>query len=283
MNDEYEVMGVYSHSTKYEYKVGERGSRYRHGTYWFVRKRDESLFEVRPLNANHVPSGLAKLVSKEDFLKFYTPELSYFQDNTLPCLETLQKKVRLGRRYFNLGRLDDAEMEFCDAVLMQDDNVDGNLGLSEVYAEQQEFTKLRTVLNKLMNIDEVFREEQRHKFNEFGINLRKKELYDDAIRFYIKALEVNEVDENLHFNIARAYHAKDKFEDSRKHLKRALDLSPEMTEARSYLRGLEAEMASAKKEEATAEKGRAAEHKQRVMKKKKASGSPKSTSYNLDF
>lgn len=282
MSEDYEVMGVYSHSTKYEYKVGERGSRYRHGTYWFVRKRDESLYEVRPLNANHVPSGLTKLVSKEDFLKFYTPELSYFQDNTLPCLETLQKKVRLGRRYFNLGRMDDAEMEFCDAVLMQDDNVDGNMGLSEVYAEQQEFTKLRTVLDKLMNIDEVFREEQRHKFNEFGINLRKKELYDDAIRFYTKALEVNEADENLHFNIARAYHSKDKVEECCKHLKRALALCPTMTEATSYLRGLEKEMASTAKMESKAEKGRTAEHKKRAMKEKKASGVP-SNSYNLDF
>lgn len=236
--DEYEVMGVYSHSTKYEYKVGERGSRYRHGTFWFVRKRSDDIYEVRPLNGNHVPTGVAKLVGAKDFLKYYTPELEYYQNHTLPCMESLQKKVRLGRRYFNLGNLDRAEQEFCDAVLMQDDNVDSNMGLSEVYAEQQEFTKLRQVLDKLLNIDEVFREEQRHKFNEFGINLRKQELFDDAIRFYTKALEVNEGDENLHFNIARAYHCKEKYEQCAAHLERALMLNPKMEAAQTFLRGL---------------------------------------------
>lgn len=283
MSDDCEVMGVYSHSTKYEYKAGERGSRYRHGTFWFVRKRDEDTYEVRPLNANHLPSGLTKLVSREDFLKYYTPELSYYQDNMLPCLETLQKKVRLGRRYFNLGQMDKAEMAFCDAVLLQGDSVDGNMGLSEVYAEQEKFSKLRTTLDKLVNIDEVFREEQRHRFNEFGINLRKKELYDDAIRFYCKALEVNEEDENLHFNIARAYHAKEKFDDCRKHLECALKINPGMPEANSFMKVIKTESVTMKKMEDKAERGRAAQVQGKMMDRKKVVVSKKSPGYNLKF
>jgi len=187
------------------------------------------------------------LVSKEDFLLYYTPELSYYQDNTLPCLETLQKKVRMGRRYFNLGQLDRAEEVFCGAVLLQDDNVEGNLGLSQVYAEQQEYTKLRRMLDKLLNIDEVFREEQRHRFNEFGINLRKKKLFDDAIRFYTKALEVHEEDENLHFNIARAYHCKGLGRPCCDHLNRALELNPGMPEAQSFLKLIQTETENTQK------------------------------------
>jgi len=283
MSDDFEVMGVYSHSSKYEYKVGERGSRYRHGTFWFVRKREEDSYEVRPLNANHVPSGMIKLISKADFIKFYTPELSYYQDNTLPCLETLQKKVRLGRRYFNLGQMDKAEMEFCEAVLMQDDSVEGNMGLSDVYAEQQEFSKLRTVLEKLLNIDEVFREEQRHRFNEFGINLRKKELYDDAIRFYNKALEVNELDENLHFNTARAYHAKENYDGCRKHLHRAMEINPSMPEAKSFMKVIDVENANTEKQRDKAERGRAAAAQTRAMKSKRAVGAKAAPSYDLNF
>lgn len=275
MSEEYEVMGVYSHSTKYEYKVGERGSRYRHGTFWFVRKRSEEIFEVRPLNANHVPTGVIKLVSQEDFLQYYTPELSYFQDNTLPCLETLQKKVRMGRRYFNLGQMERAEQEFCDAVLLQDDNVDSNMGLSEVYAEQQEYTKLRKMLDKLLNIDEVFREEQRHRFNEFGINLRKKKLFDDAIRFYSKALEVNEKDENLHFNMARAFHCKNLMDKCRQHLERALELNPRMAEAQSFLRLMDTENETAQKLLDKAERGRAAEMQDDELKKRKSAHNSK--------
>lgn len=262
-------MGVYSHSTQYEYKVGERGSRYRHGTFWFVRKRNEDMYEVRPLNANHVPSGYTKLVDKDDFLQYYTPELQYFQDNTLPCLETLQKKVRLGRRYFNLGQLDKAEHEFCEAVLMQDDCVDGNMGLSDVYSEQKEFTKLRIVLDKLLNIDEVFREEQRHRFNEFGINLRKKEMFDDAIRFYSKALEVNESDENLHFNIARAFYEKQRFNESRQHLERALELNPKMVEATSFLRVIDSEVETAAQIQARNEHGQRADMQDKAINQRK--------------
>ncbi len=281
MEDDYEVMGVYSHSVKYEYKLGERGSRYRHGTFWFVRKREEDVYEVRPLNANHVPTGVVKLVSGDEFVQLYTPELEYFQQNTLPCLETLQKKVRLGRRYFNLGRLDKAEHEFCDAVLMQDDSVDGNIGLSDVYAEQKEFTKLRTVLDKLLNIDEVFREEQRHRFNEFGINLRKKELFDDAVRFYSKALEVNEADENLHFNIARAFHGRGKCDSCRKHLNRALELNSEMAEARSFLRLLDTEAATAEKLLKKAEKGQRAALQDRGIRKRKAKMASKPIRFDI--
>jgi tetratricopeptide (TPR) repeat protein len=274
VSDDYEVMGVYSHSTKYEYQIGERGSRYRHGTFWFVRKRSEDQFEVRPLNAHHVPSGVCKLVSREDFLKYYTPELSYYQENTLPCLEDLQKKVRLGRRYFNLGQMDRAEQEFCNAVLMQDDSVDGNMGLSEVYAEQQEFTKLRTVLDTLLNIDEVFREEQRHRFNEFGMNLRKQGCFDDAIRFYSKALEVNEADENLHFNIARAFHGRGHRDQCRVHLDRALALNPAMEEAKSFLRALDKEEAAEEVQGLRTREGVAAESQQAAMdrNRQRASG-----------
>jgi tetratricopeptide (TPR) repeat protein len=267
MSDDYEVMGVYSHSTRYEYQVGERGSRYRHGTFWFVRRRSEDTYEVRPLNANHVPSGVTRLIDREDFLRYYTPELAYYQENTLPCLEALQKKVRMGRRYFNLGQLDRAEQEFCNAVLMQDDSVDANMGLSEVYAEQQEFTRLRAVLDKLLNIDEVFREEQRHRFNEFGMNLRKQGRYDDAIRFYHKALEVNEGDENLHFNMARALHGRGRCEECRKHLDRALVLNPDMDEARCFLRALDAEQAAASDKDRRERDGARAEGERAAMER----------------
>jgi tetratricopeptide (TPR) repeat protein len=274
VSDDCEVMGVYSHSTKYEYKVGERGSRYRNGTFWFVRRRSDDIYEVRPLNANHVPSGVTRLISRDDFLKQYTPELSYYQDNTLPCLDALQKKVRLGRRYFNLGQMDRAEQEFCSAVLMQEDSADAHMGLSEVYAEQQEFTKLRTVLDKLLNIDEVFREEQRHRFNEFGINLRKLGRFDDAIRFYAKALEVNDEDENLHFNIARAFHGRGRSEECRKHLARALALNPSMPEARSFLRALDAEQAEADELALRTREGMAAQGERAVLERnrQRASG-----------
>lgn len=230
-----EILGVYSHSTRYQYKVGERGSRYRNGTYWFVCKVHDDAYEVQPLNANNLPSGVRRVIDRDEFIKYYTPELEYYQQNTIPCMETLARKVKLGRRYFNLGRLTDAEKEFCDVILMQEECVDANVGLSDVYSEQREFSKLREVLDRLLNSDDLFREEQRHKFNEFGINLRKREFYDDAIRFYMKAMEINGQDDHLHFNVARVLYEKGKLSDCREHLKQALKLNPRFPEAEAFL------------------------------------------------
>ena len=246
MSYEYEVMGVYSHSTKYEYKVRDDGSRYRNSTYWFVRKRSDDIYEVRPLDGRHLPSGVVNLVPKEDFLKFYTPELSYYQDNSLPCLESLQKKVSMGRRLFNMDRLNEAEREFLDAIVVEDEEGGGEEeegGLADVYAEQRKFTRLRDMVDKLLNSNEDFRETERHRFNDFGIDLRKQEQFDDSIRYYTKALEVNALDENLHFNIARAYHGKKFLDECRDHLQKALTINPDMDEAKGFLRALDAEEA----------------------------------------
>lgn len=259
-NSEFEVMGVYSYSSEHEYRLGVRNSRFRHGTYWYVRKVDEETYDARPINGYHLPTGAPKPVPTEKFLKYYTPELDYYQQHTVPCLETLRKKLRLGRRYFNLGLLDRAENEFAKAVLMQEDSVPGNMGLCDVYAEQHEFTKLREILDKLLNIDEIFREEQRHRFNAFGINLRKKGLFDDAVRFYTKALEVNEKDENLHFNIARAYHSLEMGKKCRKHLERALELEPDMREAKCLIKIIRTEAGTV---ETIREKIRAAKEAER--------------------
>ncbi|SOB58758.1 Tetratricopeptide TPR_1 repeat-containing protein [Pseudodesulfovibrio profundus] len=241
MNDSDKVLGVYSHSTKYEYRTGENESQYRNGTFWFVCEQDDDTFEVRPLDGRHIPGRVRKTISRAEFLKDYTPELQYYQDKQLPFLESLQEKVRMGRRFFSFEHLDSQEQAFCEAVLESPEKVDEDGGLKQVYADQQRYTQLRMILDKLLNVDADFREEQRHKFNEFGINLRKGEQFNDAIRYYSKALEVNEDDENLHFNIARAYYGVGKNEQCRKHLNRALQLHPEMREAKGFLRALDRE------------------------------------------
>lgn len=238
---EKEILGVYSHSEKYQYKFGERDSSYRGGTYWYVIKLPNGHYQVQPLNAHHVPSGHTKTIEAEEFLQYYTPELEYYKENTMPALATLHEKLDQGRRYFRMGNLSGAELQFCNAVLMDEVNLDANLELGSVYAEQQQFTKLRGVMDKLMSNDDLFKEEQRHQFNQFGISLRKQGLLDDAIRFYRKALEVNSQDDHLHFNIARAFYDKGLRQECLNHLYDALRLNPTFMEASEFLDMVEAE------------------------------------------
>lgn len=196
---------------------------------------------MQPLNAHSVPSGHTKTIEADEFLQYYTPELEYYKENTLPAMQSLKEKLDQGRRYFRMGNLSSAELQFCKAVLMDDINLEANLQLGQVYAEQQEYTKLRGVMDKLMANDDLFKEKQRHQFNEFGISLRKQGMLDDAIRFYRKALEVNDMDEHLHFNIARAFYDKNLKDECLEHLYDAIRINPAFMEASQFLDMVEAE------------------------------------------
>ena len=56
-------------------------------------------------------------------------------------------------------------------------------------------------------------------------------MYDQAVDYYSRALDLSQGDENLHYNIARAYLAKNELELTVHHLKMALEMNPELDAA----------------------------------------------------
>jgi tetratricopeptide (TPR) repeat protein len=234
------VLGIYSSEDEVEAGSGSTKKRVIKKIYWYVRQVEDEKFELQPLNANHVPSGIIKEVDLKGFSGL-TPEPSYYKKITLPVLESLQEKVDRGEKYFNKGQLSAAERQFLEALKIDDLNVRANFGLGEVYAEKQEFVKIRHVLGVLLALDETFREEHRKRFNSLGVSLRKNGLAEEAIKYYGKALEYNEKDDHLHFNMARAYYDKGEFGKCEQHVERALELNPEFREARLFKRYLQSE------------------------------------------
>jgi len=204
-------------------------------TYWFVRRMTMDDYELQPLNANSVPSGLRTTISKGDFLKNYNPETGYYETRTLPALKSLQKKVELGEKFFQKGLLSQAEKEFLKAVMVDEENAQANLGLGAVYCEQGEFKKVKKVINILLNNDDAFREEQRQQFNTFGISLRKQGQHEDAIRFYTRALEVDPDDEHLHFNLARVHYDTGDELECLRHIETSLTLNPQFDAGLKFL------------------------------------------------
>ena len=55
------------------------------------------------------------------------------------------------------------------------------------------------------------------------------------MRYYGKALEADEGDEHLHFNIARAYCQRGDAESCKEHLERALELDADFGPAKKFL------------------------------------------------
>lgn len=230
-----QVLGVYSKKDEGPVGTGSTARQHAAQTYWFATRVSDEEYEVQPLNDNNVPSGMRTKMGKGDFLAGYHPEPNYYESRTLPALKSLQKKVELGEKFFQKGLLSQAEKEFLKAVMVDEENARANLGLGAVYSEQGEFKKVKKIINILLNNDDAFREEQRQQFNTFGISLRKQGLFDDAIRFYLRALETDPTDEHLHFNLARAYFDSGDELECLKHIEASLKINPGFDAGQKFL------------------------------------------------
>ncbi|WP_319542315.1 tetratricopeptide repeat protein [uncultured Pseudodesulfovibrio sp.] len=236
MSEYPEVLGVYSLQIDAEIGTGGTAVSHDNVTYWYARQLSEKEFEVQPLNAHHVPSGVRSSLQELDFLKQYTPEPKYYKLHTVPALKTLARKIKMGEQAFADGNLDDAEQQFIKALMIDDKNIDANYGLGEVYSKKKEFEKLKKVLNTLLGLDEAFSYEHRQKFNRFGISLRKNGHYDESIRYYKKSLEIVESDENVYFNLARVFFEKGLNDQCITNLEQALSINPDFVEAQKFLK-----------------------------------------------
>jgi tetratricopeptide (TPR) repeat protein len=230
------ILGVYSLELDADIGTGGTQNKHQNVTYWYARQLSPEEFEVQPLNAHHVPSGVRSVLKQMDFLKQYTPEPSYYRIHTVPALNTLSRKITMGEEAFKDGNLDEAERQFIKALMIDDRSVEANYGLGEVYSEKKDFDKLKKVLDTLLGISEAFTYEHRQKFNQFGISLRKNGHYDESIRYYNKSLEIVEDDENVYFNLARVYYEKGMGDECVQKLEQALSLNPEFVEAQKFLK-----------------------------------------------
>ncbi|MBC15670.1 TPR repeat-containing protein [Pseudodesulfovibrio profundus] len=231
-----QILGVYSLYLESEVGTGGTADKHANVTYWYARQLSDDDFEVQPLNAHHVPSGVRSVMQRMDFLRQYTPEPTYYRIHTVPALESLARKIDEGEQAFADGDFDTAEAQFIKALMIDDKNIDANYGLGEVYSETKEFNKLKKVLNTLLGLAEAFTYEHRQKFNRFGISLRKNGHYDESIRYYKKSLEIVDDDENVHFNLARVYFEKGQNDHCISCLEAALNLNPEFVEAQRFLK-----------------------------------------------
>jgi len=230
------ILGVYAKRGGGNVGTGTTRSAHQNLTYWFVRQISEENFDVQPLNIYHVPSGMREFVKSDTFLAEYTPEPGYYQTNTVPALRSLYEKVSKGEEFLQNGELDSAEKEFVKALMIDENNVEANYGLGEVYTEKQEFEKLIKVLKVLMGLEDAFSLEHRERLNSFGVRLRKNGHFDQAISFLEKALEINKSDDHILFNLARVYFDMKDIPNCKVRLSQALELNPDFAEASKFLK-----------------------------------------------
>jgi len=230
------LLGVYSLRKLSAIGSGNTLVDHKNVTYWYVRQLSDTRLEVQPLTHRGVPSGILKSVDVKDFIKSYTPEPFYYTENRVPLVESLARKILDGDDTVSLGSLDDKELNALKAFMV--DHVDFPAHSSPDYdlAHRRVMASIKKILGLLMCRCEISRDEHRNRFNNFGVSLRKDGHLNESINFFSKALELEKNDENIYFNMARAYYDKGDFENCTRVLEQALSLNPEFKEAGRFVR-----------------------------------------------
>jgi tetratricopeptide (TPR) repeat protein len=219
-------VGVYSKTETAESGQGVRAKKFQQKTYWFARQRGDDLYEICPMNIEHLPSKLYSTVSKVDFLKTYAPEPDYYKQNPCPFLQTLKQRVDSFLSDADMTKLNQDERRFCEGFLL-DSRMASRFG--------GELKAVKACLKAMMEYSPETTEVKVHEFNSNAISLRKAAHHDEALRYYHVAMGLNEQDENLRFNAARVCFEISDYECCIKHLGEALRLNPRLKEAEMFL------------------------------------------------
>lgn len=229
------IKGVFSTQVVQKVGTGTTTRKSVKKTFWYVNQLDNETIEIQPLNVNYVPSGPKRKVPITEFLEKFAPEPEFYVSNVYPKMKELYDSIKEGEKNREEGDNFSAEFEFVNALGIDEDNVRANFGLGLTYLDRGDDAKANDIFERLVKLDAAFNKEHKHLFNEFGINLRKNKMYDQSVDYYLRAMELTENDENLHYNMARAYFDKEEFVKAGEHLTMALSLKPEFEEAQKFL------------------------------------------------
>lgn len=220
------MIGVFSSERMTRVGFGATSSRVKETIYYLVRELEDGTYETQPMNPNWLPMGIKAVITREQLLKQYMPEPELYSKKVLPKLAELRKALAWGDKYRQQGNYFSAEMEYGKALNLDEDNVRATFGIGICFIERKDMDKAKRVFQKLMAMEATYAPEHKHMFNEFGIALRKGELYDQAIEYYERAVTLAPDDENLHFNIARAAYHKGDVRKVYRHVSACLKLNP---------------------------------------------------------
>ncbi len=220
------IEGVFSNQEVRKVGTGTTTRKTIQKSYWYAIEQENGEMELQPLNVNYVPSGPKKRISKETFLEQFAPEPEFYVSNVFPKIKEVNKTIARADRHRKNKEYYSAEMEYGNALRIDEDNIRANFGLGITYLERGENNKAEDILGRLVKLDGAFEAEHKHLFNDFGINLRKNGMYDQSIAYYSRALELSAHDENLYYNMARAYLEKKDPGTALDFLLKGLELNP---------------------------------------------------------
>lgn len=229
------IKGIFSTQTIQKVGTGTTTRKVVKKAFWSAVEMDGESVEIQPLNLNYIPSGPKRIVPKGDFLDKFAPEPEFYVSTVYPKMRELSETVDRGEKHRKKGETFSAELEFGEALRIDEENVRANFGLGLTYLERGEEQKSQDIFERLVKLDAAFEAKHKHLFNEFGINLRKNNMLDQSLEYYGRALELSSGDEHLHYNVARVWYEKNDMAKVSEHLKTAYEMNPAVEEVRKFL------------------------------------------------
>ncbi len=221
-------------SSRREIKVGTGTTQKKHETrvLWYVEQIDEHSYSIKKINPHFVPVGEASVISFDELMSGYCPEVELHMGKVGPAMRELHETLERGDSNREDGALNKAELEYGQALIVDEQNVRAIFGLGLVYADRKDRENAAAVFRQLVEMEAPFQEEHKHLFNEFGIALRKADLLDEAVEYYSKALGVSgDDDDHLYYNIARAHYERHDWAQCLQSMTRALEINGKLDAA----------------------------------------------------
>ncbi|WP_285906671.1 tetratricopeptide repeat protein [Pseudodesulfovibrio pelocollis] len=228
------IEGVFSIERMARIGTGSTAKRVRQTALYFARQVDETTVEMQGLNQKNVPYGPVERITKDQLLADYLPMPQLFKE-VLGNLRQVQKAVARGDKFRKRGENFTAEYEYANALNLDERNVRANFGIGLCLLARDETDKAKQVFDRILGIESAFADEHKHLFNEYGIELRKKKLFGQAVDYYRRAIELSDADENLWYNMARAQFERGDFTKALEGVTRCLELAPDHAEGRKML------------------------------------------------
>jgi tetratricopeptide (TPR) repeat protein len=178
------------------------------------------------------PTGIVIEIAYDEFLRRYTLDPSY-RVKTKEESER-DRHIAVAEKQRARGEHYSAEMEYTSALKIDPESIRANFGIGTLYMEMGDTSKAKEVFKQLSEIEAIFEEENKHIFNEFGIELRKANMTEEALGNYLKAITISPHDEHLHFNIARIYYDKEEWDNALDWLHKALKINSHFRDAQNF-------------------------------------------------
>lgn len=112
-------------------------------------------------------------------------------------------------------------------------NASRQMKYGEALYETEDYINAEKAYLKSMELEPV---EKAHIYNRLAITSRRLGKLPESQEYFIKALELSEDEENLHYNLGQVYMDRGMKDDALKHLKKALHLKPDFKNAEELIK-----------------------------------------------